>query len=118
MQRTPIPAQIPSAHPHPVASFDDALRDQVRRAPWLLVSIGAHALLGLVLSQFMTSTLRVKPQPPSIIATLPNEEIDPFEEPEPPVPPDPKFEPTPDTDVVVPEFSDDTTETSDVVSDL
>lgn len=118
MHRHHVQAQIPSPPPHhDAASFEHALREQMRRAPWLLVSIGAHALLGLVLSQFMTSTVRVKPQPASIIAALQKEEIDPFEEPEPPVPLEPKLEPTPDTDVIVPEFDDDTTETSDVVSD-
>jgi hypothetical protein len=117
MQRHPIPAPTPPTHDHGSRSFEDALRDQLRRAPWLLVSVAAHALLGLVMSQFMTGQMRPKATPPAFVATLQDESIDPFVEPEPPTPPDSPETPTIDEDVIVPDVSEQTTQETETVSD-
>lgn len=116
MHRPHVPAQIPSPLPHDASTFEHALREQLRRAPWLLVSIGAHALLGLVLSQFMTGAVRVKPTMPAIIAQLEDHAIDPFEPPEPPTPPETPETPTTD-ETIEPDVSDQPTTEFDTDSD-
>jgi hypothetical protein len=111
----PVP-QIQATRAHPgleEQSFEDALREQLRKAPWLMVSIGLHVLIGLIMSQFMTGTVKVKKETLAIQAKMADEEIDPIEPEKPPEPEEQKPEET-ETEVDDPIVQEDVVETEEV----
>ncbi len=111
----PVP-QIQATRAHPgleEQSFEDALREQLRKAPWLMVSIGLHVLIGLIMSQFMTGTVKVKKPTLAIQAKMADEEIDPIEPEKPPEPEEQKPEET-ETEVDDPIVQEDVVETEEV----
>jgi len=77
-----------SAHGSSV-SFDEALRDHIRSAPWIAISAVAHAILFMVLAQFPWSVGKDRPEEVLLTMTTPDAVVDPIEPPEVPPPPEP-----------------------------
>lgn len=60
-------------------SFHDVMAEQLRRAPWVAISIGLHAVALLILMQIRPSS-KVQPRELQMTVAIP-EDIDPVEEP-------------------------------------
>lgn len=61
-------------------TFEEELREYLKKAPWLAVSIAVHAVLFLILSQFAWSVGRGPEETVSLTAHYDEQEIDPIEE--------------------------------------
>ena len=106
------PSALSPSHARAEPNFEEELRDSLRRAPWLAVSAGFHAILFLVMAQFPWSVGRDVPNPLILVAAAPDVPVDPIEPPEPPEPPDKPIETPEDVEdeVVVDEVLDDPAE--------
>lgn len=86
-------------------SFEDALRDSIKRTPWLFASGLFHAVLFLVLAQFPWSVAREVPADITMFAEAPAQ-VDPIDPPEPPEPLEPQEVET-DEPIDLPEVTED-----------
>jgi len=101
-------------------TFEEALRENLRAAPWILVSLVVHVVGFFIALQFDYSVAPPKKQEVHLQATLDEPQVDPIE---PPPPPEQKEEKPEETEeqieepVVSEEVSDEVTD-SEVDSDL
>jgi len=61
-------------------TFEEAMREYLKKAPWLAVSIVFHVILFFILSQFDWATIKPEEEPLTITAHMNEDEIDPIEE--------------------------------------
>jgi hypothetical protein len=112
--------QFPEFHrEHEEKSFEEALRDSLRSAPWIIVSAVAHAILFLILAQF---DINVAPQERDDVILQATADAPPVEPIEPPPPPEKEEvveeqEEQIEEPIVSEEITDEVTE-SEVISDL
>ncbi len=73
-----IPYELPNHRPQ-APTFEEELHDAVKKAPWLFVSIAAHAILFLLLAQLEWSDRKPEAEVHTIIAVLDDHVRDPIE---------------------------------------